>query len=620
MATTTETTRVHLPATGKTGLWSWVTTVDHKRIGALYGWSALFFFVVGGIEALLIRLQLAGPNLEVLTADAYNQVFTMHGTTMVFLAIMPGAAAFTNYLLPLMIGARDVAFPRLNAFSYWLFLAGGIFMYSSFLLGGAPDGGWFGYTPLSVQVTEVVRMDYWAVGLLLLGVASIASSANFIATIFTLRAPGMTFMRMPVFVWMVMVVAFLLIFSLPTITVGLFQVLFDRNFGTLFYASAAGGDPLLWQHLFWLFGHPEVYVLVLPAMGVVSEVLPVFSRKPLFGYPFVVFSGAAIGFMGFGVWSHHMFASGMGPVAEAGFAISTMLIAVPTGIKIFNWIGTTWGGSLILKTPMLFALGFIAMFTIGGLSGVTHSIVPADWQQTDTYYVVAHFHYVLFGGALFGLFAGVYYWFPKLTGRMMGEGLGKLHFWLTLLSFNLTFGPMHLLGLQGQPRRTYTYGEGLGFDTWNLVSTVGSFLLALAVLIFIVNLVRSLRHGEVAGNDPWDARTVEWMTSSPPPEHDFDEIPQVTSRDELWHRKYTEDGEGRPVERDGPRDYYETGTATDVHLPSPSYYPALTAAGALGVGFGVVYWPAGIVAIVAGVLVTLWGLFGWSMEPPGGEH
>ncbi len=447
---------------GSRGVWAWITTVDHKRIGLLYAVSAAVFFLIGGLEALLVRTQLFGPNLEVLSAEAYNQLFTMHGLTMVFLVVMPIAAAFTNYFLPIMIGARDVAFPRLNSFSYWLFFFGGLLIYSSFLLGGAPDGAWVGYAPLSTQLTEVVRMDYWTIGLALLGVSSLGASANFIATAFTMRAPGMSMLRMPVFAWMSLVVAFLLIFSLPSVTIGLFQLFLDRNFGALFYASAAGGDPLLWQHLFWIFGHPEVYVLILPAMGIVSEVLPTFARKPLFGYPFVVFSGAAIGFIGFGVWSHHMFTSGMGPIAEAGFGVATMIIAVPTGVKIFNWLGTIWGGKIKFNTPMLFSLAFIAMFVIGGLSGVTHAVVPSDTQQHDSYYVVAHFHYVLFGGAVFGYVSGIYYWFPKWTGRKLNEALGKVHFWLALIGFNLTFGPMHILGLNGMPRRTYRYPEGHG--------------------------------------------------------------------------------------------------------------------------------------------------------------
>ncbi len=610
---------VSYPGDQPKGIWSWITTVDHKRIGIMYAWSALLFFVVGGIEALLIRLQLFAPNGEVLSAEAYNQMFTMHGTTMVFLAIMPIASAFANYFLPLMIGARDVAFPRLNAFSYWVFFVGGVFLYSSFVLGGSPDGGWFGYAPLSVQVFEYVRMDFWALGLLTLGVASIASSANFIATILTMRAPGMSLMRLPVFVWMMLVVSFLLIFSLPTVTIGLIQVIFDRSFGTVFYAVDAGADPLLWQHLFWLFGHPEVYVLILPAMGIISEVLPTFSRKPLFGYTFVVFSGIAIGFMGFGVWSHHMFTSSMGPVAVSGFAISTMLIAVPTGIKIFNWIGTTWGGRLKLNTPMLFALGFIFMFVIGGLSGVTHSIAPADTQQTDTYYVVAHFHYVLFGGAVFGVMSGLYYWYPKMTGRLLGERMGKWHFWITFVGFNLTFFPMHMLGLNGMPRRTYRFDDGLGFDLYNALSTIGSFVIALSVLVLIVNLVVSRRSGIPAGDDPWDARTLEWSISSPPPVHNFDVVPRVQARDDWWHAKYTEDAEGYLVRRDTLPEKPQVDVSK-IHMPSPSYYPALSAVG-LGVFvYGVAYSPVGLIASGVGVLIIMWGLFGWSMEPVAKEH
>jgi cytochrome c oxidase subunit 1 len=627
MAVITAAPRIKSP--GPRGIWGWITTVDHKRIGLLYGVSAAVFFLIGGLEAMLIRFQLIGPNQDLLSADAYNQLFTMHGLTMVFLVIMPIAASFTNYFLPILLGARDVAFPRLNAFSYWLFILSGVLIYSSFVLGGAPDGAWVGYAPLSTQLTEVVRMDFWIVGLSTLGVASIASSANFIATVFTMRAPGMTLLRMPVFAWMSTVVAFLLLFSLPAIAIALFQLFIDRNFGGLFFAAAAGGDPLLYQHLFWLFGHPEVYVLVLPAMGIVSEILPVFSRKPLFGYPFIVFSGAAIGFIGFGVWAHHMYTAGLGPIAEAGFGIATVIIALPTGVKIFNWIGTTWGGKLTFQTPMLFSLAFIAMFVIGGLSGVTHSVVPSDTQQHDTYYVVAHFHYVLFGGAVFGYVAGVYYWFPKWTGRLLNEALGKAHFWLMLVGFNLTFGPMHILGLNGMPRRTYRYPEGLGWSFWNLVATVGVVFIFVSFVIFAVNIIRShfLRRGEPAGNDPWDGRTLEWTISSPPPVHNFDTVPQVHALDDFWHQKYAEDDEGRAVRMpvltggaltvdtetggEGP----EEESHGDIHMPSPSYYPFLASVGIAIMGYGFVYVPWGFIAVGLGGLVTLWGLFGWSLEP-----
>jgi cytochrome c oxidase subunit 1 len=427
------------------GVWSWFTTVDHKKIGLMYIALSLLFFVLGGIEALLIRLQLFNPNGSVLTAVQYNQMFTMHGTTMVFLVGMPIIAGFGNYLLPLQIGARDVAFPRVNMLGFWIFLFGGLFMYSSFFLGGAPDGGWFGYTPLTSSPYDSGILpgrgsDFWAVGLIMLGVGSTTSAINFIVTTINMRAPGMKLMRMPIFTWMILIVSFLTTFALPVFTAALTMVYFDRNFGTTFFFSATGGDPLLYQHMFWIFGHPEVYILILPGMGIVSEILPTFSRKPLFGYSVVVFSGIAIGFVGWGVWAHHMFVSGLGPVTISAFGVATMLVAVPTGVKIFNWLGTLWGGSLRFTTAMLYAMGFIGMFTLGGLSGVTHAVVPADTQQTDTYYIIAHFHYVLFGGLVFGLLGGIYYWFPKVFGRFMNEKLGKIGFWITLIGFNLTFG------------------------------------------------------------------------------------------------------------------------------------------------------------------------------------
>src|SRR5918996_2022467 len=607
------------------GFWSWIATVDHKRIGILYGVTAFLFFLSGGVEALLIRGQLAQPNGKVLTAEEYNQLFTMHGTTMVFLVIMPLAAAFGNYFVPIMIGARDVAFPRLNAFGYWVFLAGGLVLYSSFLLGGAPNGGWFGYAPQTNPTFSPGHgIDFWLVGLIITGIGSLTAAANFIVTTLNLRAPGMTMMRMPVFVWMNLVVSFLLLFAIPVITVALFELYFDRNFGSNFFNANMGGDPVLWQHLFWLFGHPEVYILILPAMGIVSEVLPVFSRKPLFGYAVVAISGIAIGFMGWGVWAHHMFAVGLGPVANTAFALSTMFIAVPTGVKIFNWMGTMWGGKIRFTTPMLMSIGFVTMFIIGGLSGVTHSIVPADYQQTDTYYIVAHFHYVLFGGAIFGLFAGIYYWWPKVFGRFLNERIGRINFWIMLIGFNLTFGPMHILGLQGMPRRQYFFSPGMGWDTWNLVVTIGSFLIAASIVVFMVNTVRSLARGERAEADPWDARTLEWLTTSPPPEHNFDEIPVVHSLDELWHRKYAETRGGRvvPVPAGGAGDEHEGMVADEppaghgaghaIHMPSPSYWPVVAALGLPIIAYGLIFnmWLAGL-----GVVVVLVGFFGWILEP-----
>ncbi len=607
------------------GIWSWLTTVDHKRIGVMYGITAFVFFLLGGIEALLIRTQLIVPNAGIIDADAYNRLFTMHGTTMIFLVVMPLSAAFFNLMVPLMIGARDVAFPRLNAFSYWVFLAGGIFLNASFLTGGnifkgelgAPDAGWFGYATLtSKQFSPGHGVDFWLFGLEILGVASLASGFNFIVTILNMRAPGMTLFRMPLFVWMTLVTSFLIIFAMPVIAVALFELMFDRLFGANFFNPAAGGNPLLWQHMFWLFGHPEVYILILPAMGIVSEVLPTFSRKPLFGYPFVVFSGVAIGFMSWGVWVHHMYTTGLGSVANAAFGVSTILIGVPTGVKIFNWMATLWGGSISLRAPLYFAVGFVAMFTIGGLSGVTHSMVPSDYQQQDTYYVVAHFHYVLFGGAIFALFAGIYYWLPKFSGKLLNDGLGQLHFWLMLIGFNLTFFPMHISGLLGMPRRIYTYSSDQGWDLWNLMSTVGAFVIAASILVFIVNVILSLRRGQQAGADPWDGRTLEWSIPSPPPPHNFDEIPRVRTRDDFWHRKYTEDEQGQPIPVvAGAAHVTEEphgGGGHGIHMPSPSYFPLIAATGFPMIAAGMIYDYA-LVAVGAATLLV--GIYGWALEP-----
>ncbi|MDQ3469118.1 MAG: cytochrome c oxidase subunit I [Actinomycetota bacterium] len=608
-----------------TGWRNWLFTVDHKKLGIMYGVAAMAFFVVGGIEALLIRAQLAGPNGTVLSAGVYNQMFTMHATSMVFLFAMPMAAAFGNYFLPLQVGARDVAFPRINAFGFWSFLMGAFFVNFAWIFGGAADGGWFMYAPnSSVPFSPTKGIDFWAIGLQITGVASLTGAINLIVTVLNMRTKGMSLMRMPVFTWMILVIQFLLLFAIPVITVALFLLTFQRSFDATFFSVADGADPLLWQHLFWIFGHPEVYILVLPSFGIISEVLPVFAKKPLFGYPFVVFSGAAIGFVGWGVWAHHMFASGIGPISVAVFSLATMAIAVPTGVKIINWTLTLWGGKITFSTAMLFAIGLVVQFTIGGLSGVTHSVAPSDTQQTDTYYIVAHFHYVLFGGAVLGFFAGFYYWWPKIFGKCLNEKLGKWNFWLMTIGMNLTFGPMHIIGLQGQPRRMYQWtperaGEGffnMGF--WNAVSTVGATTLAISVLLFLINVVHTTRKEPVAPLDPWDARTLEWMTTNPPKAHNFDVVPTVHALDEFFHRKYEDVGEGdhhdlrRVATAEELLAEQEANADTHLHLPSPSYWPLVLAVGLPVIGFGVIY--EHIIAIVGALIVVL-AIFGWALEP-----
>ena len=593
--------------TSYAGIWGWMTTVDHKRIAVLYGVTAFILLLIGGLEAGVIRMQLASADNDLVGPGRFNQMFTMHATTMVFMVIMPLSVSFFNFVIPLAIGARDVAFPRLNALSFWIFLFGAILMNVSFLVNQVPDAGWFSYANLTEKPFSVNRgLDFWAIGLLVMGTSSVAGALNFIVTIINLRAPGMSMMRMPVFVWMTLITSILLVLAFPVITVGLIELVMDRNFGTHFFIPTEGGDPVLWQHLFWVFGHPEVYILILPPMGIVSEVLPTFSRKPLFGYPFIVFSGIVIGIMGWAVWSHHMFTVGLGPVANSVFTITTMLIAVPTGVKIFNWIGTLWKGSIEFSTSMMFALGFVALFIVGGLSGISHAVSPSDFQQQDTYYIVAHIHYVLFGGSIFGIFAGIYYWWPKITGKMLNETTGRLHFWLTFIGMNLTFFPMHFLGLNGMPRRIYTYSAEFGWENLNQVASIGYVVLFVGFLAFLFNVWQT-RNSRKVGHDPWDAPGVEWSISSPPPPYNFAELPQIEGRDHYWIVKENAEAAGTPIT--GPEALVDEST---IHMPSPSYWPIFTAVGVALIGGGLLSHYA--LSFVGGAIAMI-GIVAWSNEP-----
>ena len=621
MAAQPKTLPVHQPSYLEGGgILGWLTTIDHKRVAVMYLVSALFFMAFGGIEAMAIRVQLWRPDNHALSAATYNAFFTMHGTTMVFLVVMPLLLGFFgNFMIPLQIGARDVAFPRLNALSFWLALVAGILLHLGWIRGGLPDAGWFGYANLTERYfTPGLAIDWWVIGLLVSGTSTVLTGLNFLTTIIAMRAPGMTYMRMPMFIWSLMVTSILILIAFPALTIGLIFLLFDRFFDTHFYVASAGATPILWQHLFWLFGHPEVYIMALPAFGIISEVIPTFSRKPLFGYPMMAYSICLIAFLSYGVWGHHMFATGMGPVADSAFAITSMLIAIPTGVKIFSWIATVWGGSLRMTTAFYFALGMLLEFTIGGLSGIMHASAPIDLQQTDSYFVVAHFHYVLFGGVMFAIMAAFYYWWPKITGRMLGERLGKWHFWLTVVGFNLTFFPMHFLGMWGMPRRTYTYGADMGWTHLNQLETIGAFILGIAFLLFYFNIFKSLAsresgrpriHGtDAASNGP---------RASPPPAYNFATIPQIRGRDAWWILKYGRAGSrgvaaymsGQAPSQPQPS---EPPSVEDIHMPAPSIFPLVLSLGVGMMGLGLIIdWYR---IILIGAAVTVLSIIGMGFE------
>src|SRR5712692_6603938 len=605
-------------------LHDWVVTVDHKRLGIMYVISGLVFLVIAGLEASAMRLQLVWSGLHIVPPGTFNRLFTMHGTTMVFLVGIPIVFGFANFLVPLMIGARDLAFPRLNAFGFWAFLFGGGLLYFSFLggdglygAGSAPDVGWFAYAPLTARAFSPGNStDYWNLSILVMGFGTVATSINLIATTLGMRCRGMTLGRMPLYVWMMLVVSVMTVLALPPLSAAQIMLLLDRFLGAHFFDTQAGGSAVMRQHFFWFFSHPEVYILMVPGFAFVSEIIPVFSRKVIFGYPMVVAASMAIGFLSMTVWAHHMFAVGMGAPLNSAFAASTMLIAVPTGIKIFNWVATMYGGRIRFATPMLFACAFLFQFLCAGLTGIMLSVVPFNWQLTDSYFVVAHFHFVLVGSLIFTVFGAIYYWFPKVTGRLLSERLGRWHFWLFVVGFNVTFLPMHWAGMLGMPRRIYTYPANRGWDLWNLMSTIGAFTIALSILVFLYNVRKTRRSEQDVGADPWDARTLEWSIPSPPPDYNFASVPVVAARDELWHRKYGEDDEGRPVRRE--LDYpvvesREDGEGKHIHMPSPSYWPLVASLAFPVICYGLIYrvWAVSII----GALWLIGAIYSWALEP-----
>jgi len=600
------------------------TTVDHKRVGMRYIYTSFAFFFVAGLLALLMRAQLAKADNDVVNPDLFNQLFTMHGTTMIFLFNTPVLAGFGNYLLPLMIGARDMAFPRLNAFSYWVFLFAGLFMYSSFLIGHAPNGGWFAYTPLTDRAySPGLNLDFWGLGVIFVGISSTAGAVNFIVTTFKLRAPGMTLNRMPIFVWAILGMAFMIVFAFPSVTLSAALLEADRLFHTAFFVPALGGNVLLYQHLFWFWGHPEVYILFLPATGMVSMIIPVFSRRPLAGYFWVAASLIAIAFISFGVWVHHMFATGVPAEALGVFSAASLVVALPSAVQYFAWIGTMWGGGIQLRTPMLFVLGFLLIFLLGGITGVMVAAIPFDLQVTDSYFVVAHFHYVLNGAVVFPIFGALYYWLPKMTGRMLSERLGKWSFWTMFVSFNVTFFPMHLLGLMGMPRRVWTYDNGLGWGTLNLIVSIGAVVFGIGTGLTLINFFWSRRHGAVAGANPWGADSLEWATSSPPPEFNFAAVPVVASRHPLWDQEVLPVGQpsGPDDERitsvDGALDHsvaVSTGLDAFVEggqrVPEPTWLPFIVALGVAVFFVGMLV--TATVVLVAGTVIGLAAVMAWA--------
>jgi cytochrome c oxidase subunit I+III len=603
----------------KPGLGTWLMTVDHKKIGMKYLYTGFIFFVIGGVESLIMRAQLTGPNGRLLDPEAYNQLFSMHGVTMMFLFATPVLSGFGNFFVPLMIGARDMAFPRLNAFGYWILLAAGIFMYSSFLVGQAPNAGWFNYVPLSdEEFTPGLNTDFYALGLIFLGISTTGGAINFIVTSFKMRAPGMSINRIPIFVWGEIAFAFQVIFALPVLTLASILLILERKFGFHFYDPAGGGDPVLWQHLFWIFGHPEVYIIVLPAFGLASAIIPTFARRRMVGYTYIVLAELAVGVIGFGVWVHHMFATGLPQMSMSFISAASFMVAIPSGVQVFAWLATLVAGKPVLKTPMLFILGFITTFVIGGVTGVMFSAIPFDQATTDSYFVVAHLHYVLFGGAVFPMFAGLYYWLPKMMGRLLNEKAGKWSFWLIFIGFNLNMFPLHIVGLLGQPRRVYTYQEGLGWDIHNLLSTIGAFILALGILITFVNWYWSVRRGQPAGNDPWKGETLEWATTSPPPAYNFESIPTVRGRQPLWDQPELQQGP-QPEELGGrtlagghltlSTTLVEATPEAEVHMPHESPWPVLLTLALMVLFYGVLLESTALSAL--GALASMAGVAGW---------